>query len=161
MESIECRPAGFFTNNYHLESVSNSGFVEFNWFTEQGQMTLNETNYEVEKQGPLSGQWILKNPIGDQEIIRAEKPNPITRTFELQTVKDGNNYQLKAETALGRTMLLTGPDHDCCFRPAHPFTRRATISGRWNHFELVAFSFWLVGLVWRRARNNNHGAAGS
>ena len=55
-------------------------------------------------------------------------------------------------------MSLEGSGLDCSIAPDHGFTRRASITGEWSDFRVVAFAFFLTVITWKRAANNN-GAA--
>jgi hypothetical protein len=152
---IDCRPRGIFSWNFDLTGEGHQASVEFNWFGEQGLIVIDGTEHRVSKHGLFSGQWSLESPSGP--IYQAAKSNLFTRTFEI-TGRQGMTM-LSAESMFGRAMTLSGTGVDCIIRPAHAFTRRATIEGRTDDFPRVCFGFWLCILIWRR--NASSGAASS
>jgi hypothetical protein len=81
-------------------------------------------------------------------VASAQKSSIFTRTFELGT--SSGAVILRAQSALGRTMLLEGPGFNGLIAPVHPFTRRASITGQISDFRTACFAFWLTLLLWRR-----------
>jgi hypothetical protein len=86
-------------------------------------------------------------------MLAGQKTNPLTRTFEISGAF--GSAELRAQSAIGRTMVADGPDLSFTITPEHAFTRRATISGSWIDFKIVSFAFWLTIITWRRAANSN------
>jgi len=148
---IRCTPIGICSWNYQLEGAGCSARTELNLMGESGRLFAGTSIHEVVKQGFMSGTWMLvRNGAG---IASARKPNPFMRTFAIEGV--GGVCMLEARSAMGRTMLFSGPGISCEITPEHPFTRRANITGQWNDFTTVAFAFWLTSLLWRRAASNS------
>ena len=152
---IQCIPKGLCSWDLHLSGGGHSAVVDLNTMSEQGRVRIEGGPYEVIKHGFASGMWTLDE--AGSSIFTAQKPNPMTRTFELSG--PSGVACLKAESAFGRSMALEGGGADCSLAPDHAFTRRATIVGTWNDFRLVTFGFFLTVITWRRAANNNSGSA--
>lgn len=148
---IRCLPKGICSWNFDIAAGEHSASVEFSWLSEQGNITIDGEYYEVRKHGPFSGQWTLE--ANSTTVATAQKSSAFTRTFELET--SSGAVVLHAQSALGRTMLLEGAGFDGVIAPDHPFTRRASITGKISDFRTVCFAFWLTVLLWRRASKNN------
>lgn len=155
MGSIQCLPTSLCSYNYQLSNNQENAYIEYDWLTEQGLAAINQNQYRIVKHGPMSGHWTLE--VKQKVLIAAQKLNAFTRTFELSSSEIAGKYELRGESAFTRTMILTGSRQKCLFKPDHAFTRRATITGNWDSIELVVFSFWLVGLTWKRAQQSNSG----
>jgi hypothetical protein len=153
---IECRPRGLFSWNFDLTGPIHQATVEFNWFGEQGAIDIDGVRHEVAKHGLHSGQWELV--CHGIHVFSARKPSPFARTFEIRGAD--TSASLRAESALGRTMVLEVSGLACRISPAHPFTRKASIIGICDDFRLACFAFWLTALTWRRAASSGSGGAG-
>jgi hypothetical protein len=148
---IRCLPKGLCSWNFDIATSEHTASVEFNWLSEQGNITIDGEYFEVRKQGFLSGQWALET--NSKTIATAQKSSAFTRSFELET--SSGAVVLHAQSALGRTMLLEGSGFNGVIAPDHPFTRRASITGKISDFRTACFAFWLTVLLWRRASKNN------
>jgi hypothetical protein len=151
---IECLPASVCSWNYLLRGNGHEARVDFNWMGEQGRLWIDSQEYRIEKDGLFSGSWRMLSDQGT--LFTARKTSPFTRTFEIA----GNSIQanLHAASAFGRTMILDSGGEQSVIAPAHPFTRRASMSGICGDFRLAAFGFWLTGLAWRRAAHSSGGS---
>lgn len=147
---IECLPTGICSWDYILRGGGHEALVEFWWMSECGRLTIDEKRFAVEKEGLLSGRWRMESL--DGLFFTASKTSPFTRTFEIYGA--GVYAKLHAASAFGRTMILEAGGRQSVIAPAHPFTRRAKMSGSCGDFRLAAFAFWLSGLTWRRAANS-------
>jgi hypothetical protein len=129
--------------------------VEFNFATEQGRIIVGGEPFVVRKHGWLSGRWSLER--GADTWANACKPNPFLRSFELQS----EDLRLKVRAAsplLRRFIIVRDAWIIGNIRPAHAFTRRASIVCDASVPEAVQlFSFWLAVLTWRRAARSNGG----
>jgi len=148
---ILCLPKGICSWNFDLSEAGHSASVEFDWMGEQGAMTIDGKRHEVRKHGVFSGHWTLE--ANSTTVATARKSSAFTRSFDLATSSGG--AVLRAESAFGRTMLLEGADFHAVIMPAHPFTRRASITGQIPDFRITCFAFWLAALVWRRAAQSD------
>jgi hypothetical protein len=148
---IECLPAGICSWNYLLRGDGQAARVDFNWMSEQGRLWIDNQEYRIEKDGLFSGSWRMESVEGT--VFHARKTSAFTRTFEI--AGGGLQATLHAASALGRTMILDNGAQQCVIAPAHPFTRRASMSGICGDFRLAAFAFWLTGLIWKRAASNS------
>jgi hypothetical protein len=148
---IECLPAGFGSWNYVLRGDGHYANVEFNWMGEQGRLRIDDQEFRIKKDGMCSGSWRMNSDHGT--LFTARKTSLFTRTFKI--AGDGIQAKLHAASAFGdRTMILENAGQQSVIAPAHPFTRRASMSGTCGDFRLAAFAFWLTGLMWRRAAND-------
>lgn len=147
--TIRCLPKGICSWDYAFSGDEIEGDLSFESFGEKGGVTINGTKFDVIHQGWFSGAWSLRHEAGD--VVTAEKKSAFAREFALET-PDGPMV-LSPEAVLHRSFLLRRSDETIAgFRPDHAFTRRATIgveSETWDS-PVVMFSFWLVGLMWRR-----------
>ena len=148
---ILCTPKGIFSWNYILSGAGHSAIVELDWMREQGTITIDGKPHDVRKHGALSGHWTLE--ADSTTLASAQKSSAFTRSFDL-TAPSGD-LVLRARSALGRTMLLDGTGFHAVIAPAHPFTRRASITGQVPDFRMACFAFWLAALVWRRAAQSD------
>lgn len=147
---IECLPAGIFSWDYVLRGDGHEARISFNWMSEQGRLWIDSHEYRIEKDGPFSGSWRMESAVGT--LFHAQKSSAFTRTFGITGA--GVQARLHAASAFGRTMILESGGQQSVIAPAHPFTRRASMSGTCGDFRLAAFAFWLTGLTWRRAANS-------
>ncbi len=143
---IACTPASLLSWNFRLTGGGHAAEVTYNWLSEQGRIQAGPETFQVIKQGMLSGTWTLQGPDGVR--AKAVKSTPLTRTFEIET--SSGPVTLRAESLMGRTMVLLGSGYGCRIAPAHWFTRRATIEGDFRDFPSLCFAFWLTSLLWRR-----------
>ena len=150
---IECLPAGICSWNYLLHGDGHDARVDFNWMGEQGSLWIDNQEYRIEKDGLFSGSWRMESAEGT--LFHAKKTSAFTRAFEISG--RGVHATLHASSAFGRTMILNGGGQQSVIAPAHPFTRRASMSGTCGDFRLAAFAFWLTGLTWRRAASSSGG----
>lgn len=155
MAAITCKPQSICSWNYYLTGESQQAYLQFNWLSEQGSITLDDVEYAVRKHGPLSGEWSLEQ--SDEPLVWARKSNPLMRTIELSFGQ--TTLTLRAESAFGRSFLGEFNARTLfTIKPVHLLTRRAVIEtfGEEIQFPTLCFAFWLVALMWRRAANNNN-----
>ena len=136
-----------------LGSAAGPAELAFNFFTEQGGMTLGGMEFTIRKHGWLSGHWSLD--MSGRARAEARKTNPFLRRFEISAQE--TQFVLQAQSSFTRSYnLLTGEAVAGTIRPEHLFTRRATVDCNDAVPELVQlFAFWLAALTWKRAANNN------
>ncbi len=144
--------------NYHLTGDGHRAELRTAWLTERGTIEADGRAMTVVKHGPVSGTWTLEGQ--DRILYTARKPNPLTRAFSI-VAEDGSIAELRACSAFSRRMMLHAPEIDFRIEPAHPFTRRASITGRCLDFPLVCFAFWLTVIIWRRAAGANGSGSGA
>ena len=151
---LTCIPKNFCTWDYRVLGASaGSAVLAFNFFTEQGSISLGSTEFTVRKHGAFSGNWSLEH--NGQTEADAQKPSALFRSFDIR-IQD-ITLTLKAQSAFTRSYdIFLGQQSVGVIRPAHAFTRRAFIECNSDIPELAQlFSFWLVAITWRRAANNN------
>ena len=156
---IRCKPKGICSWDFHLDGDGHHATLEFNWVSEQGDITADGIRFAVRKHGMFNGRWTLDG--AGSETASAQKSKALTRTFEIQDHND--NHVLRAESAFGRSFRIErSGDVIATVYPVHAFTRRATIEVRgqkWD-FPIICFAFWLVVLTWRRAASSGAAAGG-
>ncbi len=157
---IRCKPKGLCSWNFLLDGEGRQASLAFNWWSEQGEIIVDHTPFEVCKQGVLSGQWTLGHD--GKQVATAQKASIFTRTFEIQDAQ--GPLLLRAIAPLSRGFHVERPDDVpdnviATIAPDHVFTRRATIETHTEDYDFttLAFSFWLAVLTWRRAAQNNAG----
>ena len=153
-KTIRCLPMGLCSWNYRLEGGGVRGSLDYATWTEQGTLRTGAESFRVKKHGALSGRWTLESSRGTSFIAQKS----ISRHFEISTALGA--LVLEAESAFTRRFHLTLDGRVLAkYTPDHAFTRRATIEVAAEvDDELIAFTFWLVALCWRRA---NQAAAAS
>ena len=153
---LTCSPRSLFSGNFSVAgSASGPGTVEFNWWSEQGAVTLGPNRYDIVKHGVFSGRWTMEQ--AGVVLADAHKPSAMMRTFEVRY--DESLLTVEAQSMFGRSFNLLKQGHIVgTISPAHPFTRRSTINAAGLPDPILLLSFWLVALTWRRA---NQSAAAS
>jgi hypothetical protein len=157
---LTCLPEGLCSWNYRITGQDHLARLELEWLGEQGRVILDGAPLEVRKHGMFSGCWTLDDPRQGTTLITAEKPDALSRRFQIQTPQP-RDFELRAENPFGRTFTLHARQTELArFEPEHLFTRRARIRHRPEvEFPVLVFSFWLVVLCWRRAASRNNSAA--
>jgi len=148
---IQCNPRGICSWSFDVKGPDVSIQTEHNTFDESGHLIVNGGEWMITKEGLNDPEWNMHN--GSEVIIKATNPSTFTCTFLLHL--GDAEFTLEAESTLGRTMKVTGPSTNFLISPTHTFTRRANIQGDCCNLEIVAISFWLTLLLWRRQANNN------
>lgn len=148
-------PKSVFSWDYQVNGPS-AGPAEltFNFFTEQGLIHVHDQQLQIEKQGFMSGHWIMRR--NGTFAAEAKKPNAFFRSFDLRHGQ--GDWTLRARSPFTRAFeLVSGPTVVGTISPAHPFTRRSFLECRPTvPDEVRLFGFWLVVLSWRRARRNRN-----
>lgn len=151
---LTCIPQSLCSWDFRVIGASTGpAALTFNFFNEQGSISISGTEYAVRKHGPLSGHWTLER--NAHTYADAQKPSAMFRSFEVQS--GAVQLTVKAQSVLGRCYdILTDSQVVGTIRPAHPFTRRAFIECSSSVPELEQlFSFWLAVVTWRRAANSS------
>jgi hypothetical protein len=152
---LTCLPQSLCSWDYRIVGTkAGPAALTFNFWTEQGTMTLGPESYAIVKGGPLSGHWMLQASDG-AVVANAIKPSAFVREFEVDTGE--RMFTVRAQAPLGRSFdLLSNGSMLGTIAPAHAFTRRATIDGGVGLAEREKlFGFWLAVMTWRRAAKNN------
>ncbi len=156
---ISCTPKSLFSGNFVASGLaSGSATVEFDWLTEQGRIGGAFSGYEIRKHGAFSGRWTLER--AGAVVAEAHKGSAMFRNFVV--TGEDVEFTLRPESAFTRAFqIIVDRQVRGCIRPAHAFTRRASIECSARIPEPIQlFAFWLVALTWRRgARNNAAGAS--
>ena len=147
-------PESFCSSNYRVFGSScERAIVAFDFFTEQGYISLGNVAFTIRKQGAFSGRWTLND--GSLQVGDAAKPNPFFRSVEI--VVHQARFSLSAQSPWSRCFAISvGRRLIGEIRPVHLFTRRAIIDCSPELPELgQLFAFWLVAMLWRRDANNS------
>jgi hypothetical protein len=147
---IQCLPLGICSWNFSLLGEDFQAQSDFKLMSEQGRLQIRDKDYHILKHGPFSGRWTMEH--GGRSILEGRKTNPLTRGFEIH----GNHGTalLRPVSTFGRSMELSIHGRSALIEPAHPFTRRSSITGDWEDLETVLFAFWLTVILWRRRTRN-------
>ncbi|MEO0454225.1 MAG: hypothetical protein AAFY98_08825 [Verrucomicrobiota bacterium] len=126
--------------------------VKYDWHQEAGRIDGAQMAYDIRKEGMFSGHWTLEQ---DGHVVSdARKPSAMIRCFEV--TGEGVEFTLRACSAMTRAYeIILNQEVVGTISPNHAFTRRATVEcadAIPEHLQL--FSFWLVGLTWRRSANS-------
>lgn len=155
---LTCLPKSLCTWSFRvLGGASGPAELAFDFFTEQGSLSLGDGEYDIRKHGWTSGHWSIER--NGQVCADARKPSAFLRHFEIRT--GDVTIMSAADSPLTRCYTLLADGREIgAIRPAHPFTRRAVIECDPSVPELVQlFAFWLAVLTWRRAAHNNAGGS--
>lgn len=150
---LTCLPQSLCTWDFRVLGASaGPATLTFNFFTEQGSMSLGRDQFAIRKHGAWSGHWTLERH--GQTVVDARQPHVMFRSFELKAAEI--QLTVKAQFALTRGYDILSSDRLIgTIRPAHAFTRRAFIECRSEVPEVVQlFAFWLAVITWRRAAIN-------
>ena len=155
---LTCLPMSLCSGNYRISgAAAGPGTLTFFWMSEQGEIVMGSDTCSVRKHGIASGTWTLE--LEGKVIARAEKPSAMFRQFDIHF--EGRQFELRAISAFARSFELSeGGRQVGTIAPAHAFTRRASVDCEDSVPEWVQlFAFWLVALMWRRAKNSSNSAA--
>jgi hypothetical protein len=157
---LTCLPQSLCSWDYQIrDAAAGPATVTFNFFTEQGAITLGPGEFTIRKHGPLSGHWTLEQ--NGQSVAEAYKPNALFRRFELNAIETPLTVQARSPFTR-RFEILRDDSRLGNIWPAHLFTRRAFMECTPDIPELAQlFAFWLVVLTWRRQARDNSAAASS
>lgn len=151
---LTCLPKSLCSRDFRILGASDAAAVNFNTFTEQGSISLGDSEFAIRKHGPMSGHWTLE--CNGQAVADARKPRAMYRSFDVKVA--GNQFTLKAHSSFNRAFdILVGNQPVGVIRPAHAFTRRAFVectSPIPEHAQL--FLFWLAALLWRRDEDSTY-----
>lgn len=151
---ITCTPLGICSWKFDLRGDGHRARVAFAMAGESGSITTDGETFEVRKQGFMSGEWNLER--SREVVASARKCSAFTRSFELEGPMGA--VLLRAESAFTRSYLIErDEDPLAVIRPAHAFTRRATIELRADSYDwpTICLAFWLTVLMRRRAARRN------
>ncbi len=149
-----CTPRSAFSKQFYVTGEGGArGEVEFRIATEQGAIAWAGTTYEVRKHGPASGYWTLED--GEEILADARKLSVFRRKILIET--SGLKLELLPRSSLRRAFdVLENGQVIGSIEPAHAFTRRAFLEfGPAVPVHIQLFCFWMVALLWRRARRNS------
>ncbi len=151
---LTCLPQSICNWDYRIPDAS-TGPAELSFhYGEHGSLTLGGVPFSINKQGWLSGRWLLEG--NGVQCAEATKPSAFSRSFDVRFGE--SRYVVEAQSAFTRSFEIRSAGEVVgLIEPRHAFTRRATITCQSEVPELVQiFSFWLAALLWRRAAKKNH-----
>lgn len=123
--------------------------LRFNFYTEQGGITLPDASYRIGSLGQSSGRWVLERD--GETLAKACKPSVMFRSMDIDT--DSAPVQVEPRSVITRSFnLITGGRIAGTIKPVHVFTRTTWIECDDTVRPIVClFAFWLVALSWRRS----------
>jgi len=146
---IRAVPESVFSWRFRFEQNGQQvGGCAYNFWTEEGEISINGRHGQIKKHGMMSGRWTV-----DGTGIEAHKPSALFRSFDIQSPQ--GNFELRAASPLTREFEIVGAGINGQISPEHFMTRKATIALHGVDEMTVAFAFWLVGLCWKRQAKNN------
>jgi hypothetical protein len=147
-------PRGLFSWGFSiLEDDAEVAGLDVAWMRERGTLDIMGAEFTLYRQGWLSGSFLLE---GDGVVFaEADKPNAFTRRFEV--THGHRTLSLVAQSPFTRAFSVYDGDRQIgSICPDHCFTRKTTIDLPDDiALPVKAFLFWLVVLMWRRAKKNN------
>ena len=102
-------------------------------------MVVDGQEFEISRHTEPERFWTMGTDA--ETLFRARKMGVFSRKFEISGV--GGDAVLKGVSALGRTMVVKGPQIDCAISTEFCWSRRIAVRGIWEDFRFVAFAFWL------------------
>jgi len=155
---IQARPKHLFSWGFDL-LLDDGSTVSFDmaWLREGGRFTWAGAEYEMAREGPWSGDFLLTAE--GQVLARATKASIIGRSFVVRL--DHREFALRAASWLSKRFeLIEGDRAVGGVTPDHFFTRSCTAEFPEDlSVPVQVFLFWLVILMWRR-QNNAAAASG-
>ncbi|MFK7844416.1 MAG: hypothetical protein AB8G77_03875 [Rhodothermales bacterium] len=136
--------------NYELTGKGFQAFVRLRTIKEEGSILLSGREYTIQKNGLFKGHWSLI--LDGKEIGSAEKTAAMFRAFQVTGFP--GDYTVIAKSAWKRRFQIKQSDKVVGnVFPDHAFSRKAQIDIDVSDHDhlLIAFTFWLVILTWRRA----------
>jgi len=157
MATIRATPKHLFSWGFDLDLGEMSRIcLDMAWFREQGRFTWDGTEYQLSREGPWTGDFLLM--ADDRVLARATKDSVFLRSFTIRL--DGRELRFRAAAWLFRRFeLIEGDSVVGEIVPDHFLTRACTVDLPEDLAVPVrVFLFWLAAILWRRQSN---AAAGS
>lgn len=147
-------PQSFFSWNYWVQEQDIIGAIEFNFWSEAGQISIGSTPYLIQHEW-LSGRWSL---ISNNTVqASAVKYSAFTRSFD---VTYGNQRLfLSAESFWSSALAITRHDGTRLgnIRRIQFLSRKAELDCSPEVGILIQlFLFWLTALTWRRSSSSSN-----
>ena len=147
-------PKGLFSWGFViLEDEAEVAGLDVAWMRERGRLDIKGAEYSLYRQGWCSGLFVIEG--AGTVLAQADKPNVFTRRFE--ATYDHHRLSLVAQSPFARAFSVYDADRQIgSIYPDHCFTRKTTIDLPDDIvLPVKAFLFWLVVLMWRRAKQNS------
>ncbi len=154
LTSLRAVPTSFLSWDFNLfEGGVCVAHVDLAWFRENGTLRVNGEEFEIGREGLMSGSFFLRK--GGRTIASAKKESAFLRRFAVRAAQ--KTYTLKAVSPVHRRFVLVqGTRVVGEVRPDHLFSRKATVDLPAElPLETRIFMTWLVVLLWRRQRRSN------
>lgn len=180
-----CTPIAWYSSNFLLQGTDHSALLAFNWFGEQGTITIDGVECRIRKQGLFSPQWTLE--VQNQSIAIAKRSGMFTQGFQIEGPQGimtlnpvsiiSRNYCIRSGQEVLATLAPTGiftrslsievPDSGLVtdlpddnesenFRqPADPQSTAQQLLTDRLDFTILSFACWLLLLIRRRAQSHN------
>ncbi len=150
-------PRHWFSWNYRIfEESQHVADIDVSWWCEKGLLTVQGDAYQVYREGPKRGAFILES--SGTVLARAEKPSVFLRCFFFE--HKGRFYTLRASSAFRREfILLDGAETIGFLSPEGIFTNRASVDlPETLPLAVRVFIVWLTVILWRRESDSNPAA---
>ena len=137
-------------NVYHDDRLL--AVIDSSWLIEGGSLDYQGQTYQLQKNGLMSGTFTLRE---NTSVVATAEKTPFVRCFNIDF--NGQSYILKAAAVFTRQFIIQQNGSTIgSISPKSMFTRRCEIDLPPEiPIPLQLFKFWLVALMWRRARNSS------
>jgi hypothetical protein len=159
VEELAARPKSRFSWDFEvLDGSRVVADIDMTFWRRKGTLTVEGAPFRAYREGLMSGPFLLEDPAGTV-VARAEKPNALFRSFDLEHA--GRRLNLRAHTAFGRAFVLEeGGRPVGTIAPDRFWTRRTTARLPDDlPLPVRAFILWLVFVLWRREADSGSTAA--
>jgi hypothetical protein len=146
---LEAVPTNVFSTNFRLQQQNQLlGEVDTSIWREKGQLELEDGTYQLYREGPFSGDFILEH--NGKLVARASKPSALRNRFEVEL--PNQRLVMRKLSVWNRSFgLFDGEKQVGSIYPIGIFTRRSNIDlpADWP-LPFRIFLFWLAFLMWKR-----------
>jgi hypothetical protein len=146
---LEAVPTNVFSTNFRLQQQNQLlGEVDTSIWREKGQLELEDGTYQLYREGPFSGDFILEH--NGKLVARASKPSALRNRFEVEL--PNQRLVMRKLSVWNRSFgLFDGEKQVGSIYPIGIFTRRSNIDlpADWP-LPIRIFLFWLAFLMWKR-----------
>lgn len=153
---LTATPRHWFTWDYAVSAgTEHLGDIDVSWWRERGMLTLGGQHYEVYRERPLGGDFILESE--GTVLARAEKPSALRRRLVIHA--DGARYELRPRDLFTRTFDLHGESGIMgSLSASGVFSRRVKVDlPDTLPLPLRVFVVWLTVVLWKRDADANGG----
>jgi hypothetical protein len=146
---LTARPKNWFSWDYTV-ALGNQHVadIDVSWWREKGTLAVAGQRYEVHRERPLMGKFILG--MNGTVVATAEKPSSLTRRFIIE--HDSRRYELKPRNWLSRTFQLhEGSSVVGSLSAPGLLSRRMNVDlPETLPLPVRVFVMWLTVILWKR-----------